>query len=197
MGTSTMEWEIQHYERPRAFAAFARYRDMGSERSLEKLRREMGAEAPSLRSLKRWSSRHQWVERCQAFDASLDRRMRLQHERDLLRTREVHLSVARAVIAHLVPAINALSTQTLRPMEIARLFEVATAIERAALGVAQKLEISGPEGRPIFADRSQSDPEAIRAEMVRVLMEMGHPEEESEKLADFILTPPGGVTKVM
>lgn len=52
-----------------AFAAFAEYRDLGSERSLNQVRIKLGK---SQDLMERWSSRWSWVERAKAYDAHID-----------------------------------------------------------------------------------------------------------------------------
>lgn len=64
-------WEPQPNESMPAFAAFAEYRDLGPERSLEAVRVKIGK---STRLITRWSSPSfwNWVERAKAFDAHID-----------------------------------------------------------------------------------------------------------------------------
>ncbi len=56
-------------ESPQAFAAFAAYRDMGTDRSIERVSREC---RKSVSLCNRWSQRHGWVERAAAYDAHMD-----------------------------------------------------------------------------------------------------------------------------
>jgi len=71
-----LETEIQPYgqrlgESAKAFAAFVVYRDMGEERSLEKVAQELGK---SVSLLQRWSSQHEWVTRVLAWDTDRHQR---------------------------------------------------------------------------------------------------------------------------
>lgn len=59
-------YDRQNTDTDKSFAAFAIYRDMGSDRSLEKVRIECGYR--SGRKLEQWCSKYKWVERCRAFD---------------------------------------------------------------------------------------------------------------------------------
>lgn len=59
-------YDRQNTDTDKSFAAFAIYRDMGSDRTLEKVRVEIGHR--SVRNLEAWCSKHQWVARCRAFD---------------------------------------------------------------------------------------------------------------------------------
>ncbi|PZV13541.1 MAG: hypothetical protein DCF20_14895 [Pseudanabaena sp.] len=59
-------YDRQSTDTDKSFAAFAIYRDMGSDRTLEKVRVEIGHR--SVRNLEAWCSKHLWVARCRAFD---------------------------------------------------------------------------------------------------------------------------------
>ena len=63
-------WERQIKESPEAWEAFALYRDMGAERSTEKVGKALGK---SWDLMQRWSSTHSWVARVLAYDVYLDR----------------------------------------------------------------------------------------------------------------------------
>ncbi len=63
-------WERREGEWAKAFEAFACYRDMGSSRSTEKVRLEVGK---SSRLIERWSAAHDWVDRVRAYDIAMDR----------------------------------------------------------------------------------------------------------------------------
>jgi len=60
-------WERQNNESSKAYAAFCVYRDLGPERSLEKVRQNL--DKPRTRKwLGEWSVKYNWVERAQAYD---------------------------------------------------------------------------------------------------------------------------------
>ncbi len=59
-------YDRQPTDTDKSWAAFCHYRDMGVERSLEKLIQK-GAKT-RLNVLKNWSAKHNWVERCREFD---------------------------------------------------------------------------------------------------------------------------------
>lgn len=63
-----LEFEQQEKESDKAFAAFAMYLSMGSERSLEAVRQKCGK---SSRLIQRWSSRWRWTERVTAHTSHL------------------------------------------------------------------------------------------------------------------------------
>jgi hypothetical protein len=63
----TKPYDRQSHDTDKSWAAFCIYRDMGSDRTIEKLRIEIGQR--SVRHLEKWSSENNWGERCRAFDA--------------------------------------------------------------------------------------------------------------------------------
>lgn len=64
-------WQKREDETSKAFAAFTVYRNMGPERSLDKVRQELGRPSGYTRHLEKWSSEHDWVERAEAYDESI------------------------------------------------------------------------------------------------------------------------------
>jgi hypothetical protein len=68
--TRTKPYDRQPNETDKSWAAFCMYRDMGRDRSLEKLRQDRSERgiANTLSTLGGWSVKHKWGERCSAFD---------------------------------------------------------------------------------------------------------------------------------
>ena len=60
-------YDRQDTDTDKSWLAFCQYRDMGGDRSLEKVRQEIGHR--SGRNVQIWSSKYKWNERCRAFDA--------------------------------------------------------------------------------------------------------------------------------
>ena len=90
-------YDRQPNETDKSWAAFCMYRDMGRERSTDKVRKQIGY--TSSRVLQTWSSKHAWVKRCSAFDddeleresvalQNLRLERRLQMEKDAWNRRE-------------------------------------------------------------------------------------------------------------
>ena len=59
-------YDRQNSDTDKSWLAFCKYRDMGGDRSLEKVRQEIGHR--SGRNVQIWSSKYKWNERCRAFD---------------------------------------------------------------------------------------------------------------------------------
>ncbi len=64
-------YEKRESEGDEAFAAFAVYRDLGSERSHAKVAIKVGK---NVTLMSRWASAHAWTKRCHAFDREMVRR---------------------------------------------------------------------------------------------------------------------------
>lgn len=97
-------WERRTGEPLPAFHAFCHYRDLGTERSLTKAwaahqgicRKAMvGGKSATLPpvpgSWTRWSSYWDWVARCEAYDADVDKQIREQLQAKILQRRGEHL----------------------------------------------------------------------------------------------------------
>ena len=71
MTPTPKEYDRQPHDTDKSWAAFCVYRDMGLERSLEKVaeKHRQNTAKTALRYLKIWSAKHLWVKRCRAFDA--------------------------------------------------------------------------------------------------------------------------------
>lgn len=67
-------WEQRDDETDKAHAAFRQYAQMPTlERSIRKLREDLGRPKGYQRHLFKWSSQHDWVDRARAFDRHQDR----------------------------------------------------------------------------------------------------------------------------
>jgi hypothetical protein len=128
-------WERLDGESARAFEAFGLYRDLGPQRSLAKVRQELGK---SRGLLERWSSRHAWVQRAALWDGRADRLRRERDEveraerrREMLE-RHAHVGVAMTKLA--AARLEDLEPGSLRAADAARLGETGARLERSARG---------------------------------------------------------------
>lgn len=67
-------WDRLDDESPKAHAAFVQYRDLGTERSIDKTRIKLGKRSGYARHLETWSSQYRWVERAAAWGAAEQKR---------------------------------------------------------------------------------------------------------------------------
>ncbi|QCW51459.1 hypothetical protein FE634_15475 [Nocardioides dongxiaopingii] len=139
-------WERQPDETNPAYAAFETYLRAGAGRSVTKV----AAECNKSRSLlNRWSARHKWVRRAQAWDADLNR----EYLGEVIEARRTlahrHLAVSRTALEKVAAAVAGIDPSGLTVAETARLWDLATRTEREALQVPTRVELSGPGGGPI------------------------------------------------
>lgn len=153
-------WEMQEGETSKAFAAFCAYRDMGPERSIDRVGRQGGAKrAPG--HVDRWARDHRWTERATAYDAYLDSVRRSGHEEAersaacrayLERVKKSAAEVIQAgqlcleIAARSLKAYRDLPPETLTPGDAAGLIRSGVAAvdyglnaEAVALGLAETL----------------------------------------------------------
>jgi hypothetical protein len=79
-----LPFEQRADESPQAFAAFAVYRDMHADRSVDHVAQKLGK---SHTIIGRWSKRHEWVDRARSYDAALDAKARHATEQQAIEQR--------------------------------------------------------------------------------------------------------------
>lgn len=124
-------WERQPGETPKQWEAFALYRDMGAERSIQKVADELGKTKPNLGV---WSKKNHWVERVTAWDAEVDRLNRLQQVKDIKKMRKNHATVASAMIVKAAQALNKIPIEEIKASDVSKMVDVASKLERISRG---------------------------------------------------------------
>jgi Phage terminase small subunit len=168
VGTSEA-WERQDGETPEAFEAFALYRDMGPDRSLRRVAKELHK---SLTIVRRWSADNRWRDRVAAWDGEQDRVKRegyLEEIRDVGRrqaeTARRHagaLSLPAVEIARRLErdegALAAMDTSALLGLAVKAAKPLAQLMhaEREAVTVSVKDEQSSPSEQVCSSCRAQS-----------------------------------------
>ncbi len=94
---SENSWDRIKNETQKAFNAFGLYRDLGYTRSMQKVAqmyaKETGRkENTILAQLKRWSSKYDWVKRCEDYDVEQDRLYQVENKEKIKQMRERHLT---------------------------------------------------------------------------------------------------------
>lgn len=126
-------WERQPGESSRAYAAFCIYRDLGPERSLEKVRQML--DKPRTRKwLGEWSVKYKWVERAQAYDDYIEQKKRKEQEKAILEMAERHARIAMAFQQKVVERLRELDPSDLSPKDLSTWFDIAAKIERLSRG---------------------------------------------------------------
>ena len=161
-----LEFEQRPKESDKAFAAFAMYLSMGSERSLAQVGKKLGK---SEGLIERWSKRFDWGGRVQAHGAHFAMIEREATEavargkaaewltrQEKIRDREwsMHekcLAAAERALASFMEREKVYANLS----DIARILEVASKLGRLAAGMAtDKTEITGEDGGPIRVELS-------------------------------------------
>ena len=161
-----LEFEKQDRESGKAFAAFAVYLSMGSERSLAQVGKQLGK---SEGLIERWSKRYDWGGRVQAHAAHFAMIEReateavargkatewLKRQQEL---REREWMMHEKCIAAAERGLKAFMEREkvyANLSDIARILEVASKLGRLAAGMAtDKTEITGEDGGPIRVELS-------------------------------------------
>lgn len=160
-------WERQSGESVQAFEAFAVYRDLGPVRSVTKVARELDK---SRTLVGRWSRQFAWVMRAAAYDREQDRLFLLEQAQARREIARRHAKLAQAVQGKAVARLQSLDPRELSPSELLRYVQVATEIERRAVGEAPVAEPKND--RDQGADLSGLSDEDRRARMEQLRREL-------------------------
>lgn len=131
MAKEIQPWERQNGETPKQFEAFVVYRDMGEERSIQKVANQL---AKSRQLLTRWSSANGWVERCTAWDNEQDRILRQEQLKDIRKMRERHAKIAEAGLIKAAQALKNMNPEDFKPGDIPKFLEACSKLERISRG---------------------------------------------------------------
>lgn len=140
-------WEQQRDESVKAYRAFCVYRDLGPERSLDRVAEilyptkegQKGRKRAATGRLQEWSSRHRWVERARAHDAEaahIDREAWEQEQREMAKKR--------VRVSHRMLDLVAARLDSMSPEDVPLSY------------VAKWAEASAKLGTPIGDDASES-----------------------------------------
>lgn len=173
-------WEKQPSESDPAFAAFVAYRDLGLLRSTAKAAKAIGK---SKRLIDGWSSKNSWRIRVSAWDAEVDRidRLELLDQRRQMRERHVTLAIdlqekVIAVLDQLGDNEDLAVKYFADPNALIRVVDVATKLERAALGEPDQHQVTIKNNSkgddPDEVDFDALSDEEIQARMVELQREL-------------------------
>lgn len=124
-------WERQKGETARAYEAFVAYRDMGAERSHNKVVQTQGKSRATIGA---WSSKYEWVKRAAAWDAEQDRIARQAQIDEIKRMRKRHADLANAMLIKAADALKSIPKDEIKATDISRMVETASKLERISRG---------------------------------------------------------------
>lgn len=127
-------WEKLPDESPLAFKWFCVYRDMGPERSQMKVIKKMGKVRGYRNQLDEWSVDHRWVERVSAYDKHMDSLALKEREKEIKAMSKRHAQQAKSMQSKIIQRLKTIKPADLSPLQLAKWLEIATKIERLALG---------------------------------------------------------------
>jgi hypothetical protein len=133
-------WERQPGETSKAFDAFATWRDLGPERSVQKAADALGK---SRQQLADWGIKNNWRPRLNAWERELDRR---STEAQLKAVEEMAVRHTRGALLLFNAATQRAQQLSddptqLSPRDVARMFAVAVDVERKARGEPEKVAV--------------------------------------------------------
>lgn len=158
-------WEKQEHETSKAFNAFCLYRDMGADRSQSRLVEEYGQ---SMTTVNKWSSKFDWVKRCEAWDVEQDRVAREAQLKEISDMRKRHISVANAMLSKAAQALEFIPEDEIKPSDVVKMVEVAAKLERLSRGDAGEVIEERDGGKAI--------------DVVQFYMPSNHRDEEPEEI---------------
>lgn len=149
-------WERLPNESSKAYQAFCIYRDLGVERSLEKVAQNRGK--PGSKSwLNTWSTKYHWVERAQAYDDYLEQEKRKEQEKAILEMVERHTKEAMALQQKALERLKSLDPNELSTKDVLSYLMEAMKLERLSRG--EPTEVQAPLNivvKRVYSDRNEN-----------------------------------------
>jgi len=158
------KWERQEYETKLQYDLFATYRDLGITRSMKKVAQVLGRHERFVGRLMNLSPQNHWVERVTAYDEWMENERRTANIDAIRKMNEEGAMIARQLRKLPMVRIKAIQDKLKAAMEIqdpedraaaleeavssvplhlmAQWLELSFALEREALGVAEKIDVN-------------------------------------------------------
>lgn len=133
-------WNMRPGETAKAYQAFEVYRDMGPDRSLERVGQAL---AKTRQSLDGWSTRFEWQARVRAFDEAAAAKAAEKALEDAASVRARQAAHAKAIQLRAMQKIATMDPGDMSMAEATRAWQVGAEAERKALGIAEVVEHSG------------------------------------------------------
>lgn len=139
-------WNMRPDEGAKAYQAFEQYRDAGPGRTVEAV---AAACKKSVSLLNRWSSVNGWAERVRAFDEAAAAKAADRALEDAATVRARQAQHAKAIQLRAMQKIAAMDPGDMSMGEATRAWQVGAEAERKALGIPEKVEVTGDDGGPL------------------------------------------------
>lgn len=125
--TDSKPWERIEGESVKAYEAFTVYLNMGAERSLIAVARQL---SKSKTLMARWSSTYGWVERVAAYDADVQRRVHAEAVKSSRKMNDRHISIALKMQKKALEALAKMRPEDLDAKNLVAFIREATKLER-------------------------------------------------------------------
>jgi hypothetical protein len=135
-------WERQKGETTKAYAAFCAYRDYGIDRSIQKVVNKYIENSWSMSLLLRWSAKHNWIQRCVAFDSYMDKERQKEYLAQTLEISRRQAQSARRIQEIALERLSQLDPSTLSNQELLRYLEAGMKMEKEALALSGTFTIN-------------------------------------------------------
>lgn len=126
-------------ETARAYQAFEAYRDMGVERSLEKVASGDNGVTSGLPVLRNWSAAHDWVARVRAFDEYVASRAADKAVESAASIRARQAKHAQAIQLRAMQKFAVATPDDMSIGEATRAFQVGAEVERKVMGIDERV----------------------------------------------------------
>lgn len=151
-------WNMRPDESAKAYQAFEVYRDMGPDRSLERVGQLLGK---STVTVERWSTANDWQARVRAFDEAAAAKASERALEDAATVRARQAQHAKAIQLRAMQKIAAMDPGDMSMSEATRAWQVGAEAERKALGIPEKVELAGDGGGPLRIVFGYDDGEVV------------------------------------
>ena len=142
-------WERQKGEGEKAFEAFAIYRDMGPERSITAVAKQL---SKSRQLIERWKGRWEWPERVRAYDNDLEKAARKKAVADRKAMTMRHIGIAMQLQKKALEALEKLSVKDMTPKDIKEYIKISTDLERLNRTLEEESATAKDDGPTQLAD---------------------------------------------
>jgi hypothetical protein len=129
-------WDRMHGETLISYAAFQQFRDMGPRRTIAALSRRPDA-VSALQQMRRWSCANDWFVRAAAWDAEVDRQVRLAQVEEIKAMRQRHIEIGMAAQNKGLARLASIPLERLTARDAISLIDLGVKIERLGRGEEQ------------------------------------------------------------
>lgn len=124
-------WERQPGEGAKPWEAFVIYRDLGTERTLQKVSKQL---KKSMAMIGRWSSDWNWRERAAAWDGEQDKLARADQVKEIAEMRRLQAARGAKMQEKAMEALEQMEIEKLSPADVVRLMAEGAKLERLGRG---------------------------------------------------------------